>query len=65
MKKINKPLFMWAGGKTRMIKRYTTSGLLPEVSDLYNTIDNYVEPFFGGGAMYLHINKIFKPKTSS
>ena len=63
IKKINKPLFMWAGGKTRMIKRYTASGLLPETSNLYNTVDNYVEPFFGGGAMFLHINKIFKPKT--
>ena len=64
MVKINKPLFMWAGGKTRMIKRYTASGLLPEPSSLFNTsIDNYVEPFFGGGAMFLHINKILKPKT--
>ena len=48
---------MWAGGKTRMIKRYTASGLLPESSPLYNTsIDTYIEPFFGGGAMFLHIN---------
>ena len=55
---------MWAGGKTRMIKRYTASGLLPESSPLYNTsIDTYIEPFFGGGAMFLHINKILKPKT--
>ena len=39
---------MWAGGKTRMIKRYTASGLLPESSPLYNTsIDTYIEPFFG------------------
>ena len=55
---------MWAGGKTRMIKRYTASGLLPESSPLYNTsIDTYIEPFFGCGAMFLHINKILKPKT--
>ena len=64
MVKINKPLFMWAGGKTRMIKRYTESGLLPVPPSLFDTpIDNYVEPFFGGGAMFLHINKIAKPKT--
>ena len=56
---------MWAGGKTRMIKRYTASGLLPESSPLYNTsIDTYIEPFFGGGAMFLHINKILKPSAN-
>ena len=58
---MTKPLFMWAGGKTRMIKRYTESGLLPTIFD--TSVDNYVEPFFGGGAMFLHINKILKPKT--
>lgn len=38
-----KPLYLWAGGKTKMYKHY--SPYLPE------TIDTYVEPFFGGGAM--------------
>lgn len=40
-----KPLFMWAGGKTRMIKKYTDH--LPE------TFDHYVEPFVGAGAMFV------------
>jgi DNA adenine methylase len=39
-----KPLFMWAGGKTRLLKHYRP--LLPA------TVSSYVEPFFGGGALY-------------
>jgi len=40
-----KPLFMWAGGKTRMIKKYT--------EHLPDTFDLYVEPFVGAGAMFV------------
>lgn len=40
-----KPLFMWAGGKTKMLKKYEP--YLPE------SFDKYVEPFFGAGAMFL------------
>ena len=40
-----KPLFMWAGGKTRMIKKYAE--YLPD------TFDHYVEPFVGAGAMFV------------
>jgi len=40
-----KPLFMWAGGKTRMIKKYTE--YLPD------TFEHYVEPFVGAGAMFV------------
>ena len=43
-----KPLFIWSGGKTKMFKYYEP--LLPE-----NDIKSYSEPFFGGGAMFLHI----------
>jgi len=42
-----KPLFIWAGGKTKMFKHYTD--ILPDG----NEIDTYIEPFFGGGAMLL------------
>jgi DNA adenine methylase len=42
-----KPLFMWAGGKKKMIKHYEP--LMPK------NIQKYVEPFFGGGAMFVHI----------
>jgi len=40
-----KPLFMWAGGKTRMLKRY--GDILPE------SFGGYVEPFLGAGAMFV------------
>ena len=36
---------MWAGGKTRMIKKY--GDILPE------SFDSYVEPFLGAGAMFV------------
>jgi len=41
-----KPLFMWAGGKTKMIPKYEERLGLP-----YG-FSYYVEPFFGGGAMF-------------
>tara|TARA_B100001250_G_scaffold381027_1_gene372986 strand:+ start:5429 stop:6391 length:963 start_codon:yes stop_codon:yes gene_type:complete len=40
-----KPLFMWAGGKTRMIKKYA--------AHLPDTFDYYIEPFVGAGAMFV------------
>jgi len=42
-----KPLFMWAGGKTRLIKKYKAKEVLPE------SFDVYVEPFVGAGAMFV------------
>lgn len=50
-----KPLFTWAGGKSKMLKHHTP--FLP------TTIDSYSEPFFGGGAMFLHIMQTFKPSV--
>ena len=40
-----KPLFMWAGGKNKMLKKYAQH--LPE------NFDQYIEPFLGGGAMFI------------
>lgn len=45
-----KPLYMWAGGKNKMIPKYQVSPGIP-----YSGYDTYVEPFFGGGAMMIHI----------
>jgi len=42
-----KPLFMWAGGKTRLIKKYKEQQVLPE------TFGSYIEPFVGAGAMFI------------
>lgn len=43
------PLFMWAGGKRRMIPKYA-----PFLPDL-ERVGAYVEPFLGGGAMFAHV----------
>ena len=42
-----KPLFMWAGGKTRLIKKYEDMGVMPE------SFDKFIEPFVGAGAMFI------------
>jgi len=42
-----KPLFMWAGGKTRLLKKYQAQDVLPDDFDVY------VEPFLGAGAMFI------------
>lgn len=39
------PLFMWAGGKTKLLEKYKP--YLPE------KFESYHEPFFGGGAMFI------------
>ena len=49
-----KPLFMWAGGKTKVLKHYA-----PFMPQEFRT---YYEPFFGGGAMFVHIMNNYKPK---
>ena len=43
-----KPLFIWAGGKSKMMKHYAP--LFPSRFD--TDIKSYSEPFFGGGAMF-------------
>lgn len=42
-----KPMVKWAGGKSRLIKQFKT--LFPE------KIISFVEPFFGGGAVFFHL----------
>ena len=49
-----KPLFIWAGGKNKMLKHYKS--LMPE------NVSTYCEPFFGGGAMYIHVVNHYNPK---
>lgn len=44
-----KPLYKWAGGKNKMLKHYTQE--LTQLGD----IKVMVEPFFGGGAMTIHM----------
>lgn len=46
---VAKPILKWAGGKTQML-----SELLPKVPSSYG---RYIEPFFGGGALFLRCNR--------
>lgn len=47
-----KPLYIWAGGKNKMIPKYQKGPGIPLTG-----YDTFVEPFFGGGAMMVHIYK--------
>ena len=47
-----KPILKWAGGKTQLLEH-----LLPKIPKEYN---RYIEPFFGGGALFFAL----KPKNS-
>lgn len=44
-----RPLMKWAGGKKKLLKHYKNR--LPD----YQAIDSFVEPFFGGGALFCDI----------
>jgi DNA adenine methylase len=50
-----KPLFVWAGGKNKMLKHY-----LPLMPD---HINEYCEPFFGAGAMFIYVMKNYNPNN--
>ena len=45
---VAKPILKWAGGKTQLLKT-----LLPKIPNEY---EKYIEPFFGGGALFFAIN---------
>lgn len=49
---------MWAGGKTKVLKHQ-----LPYLPSAVN-MRSYSEPFFGGGAMFLHIMQTYKPEVA-
>jgi len=49
-----KPLFMWAGGKNKMLKHYKP--LMP------SSVKSYCEPFFGGGAMFVYVMNTYSPE---
>ena len=48
-----KPLFMWAGGKNKMLKHYKP--YMP------SSVTSYCEPFFGGGAMFIYVMNTYTP----
>ena len=54
---VAKPVLKWAGGKRELI---------PSIREYYKNLNpgNYVEPFFGGGAVYFDILKTFGSQLS-
>ena len=50
-----KPLFIWAGGKTKVLKHYAR--FMP------TAFETYYEPFFGGGAMFVYVMNTYRPKN--
>ena len=50
-----KPIFIWAGGKTKVLKHYAR--FMP------TAVKNYYEPFFGGGAMFVYVMNTYRPKN--
>ena len=58
MSKINKPMFRWVGGKSRLI---------PDIIKLLPTmkINNYYEPFLGSGVVFLNIVNILHPRYTN
>jgi len=56
------PFFVWAGGKRRLIKQIS---LYYPDKLIQGQIDNYIEPFVGGGAVYLDIMQKYRIKKST
>lgn len=57
-----KPFLKWAGGKKQLLPVFNQK--LPTHLMENKTIDNYVEPFVGGGAMFFNLKKTFKIRES-
>jgi DNA adenine methylase len=55
-----KPFLKWAGGKTQLLKQIHSN--LPTAL-IEGKIDNYIEPFIGGGALFFAIHGTFGLKN--
>jgi len=57
-----RPFLKWAGGKTQILDELVKR--LPENILQTKTIEKYVEPFVGGGALFFYLKNNFKIKQS-
>jgi DNA adenine methylase len=57
-----KPFLKWAGGKTQLLEELDKR--LPKNIIEDGIIENYVEPFVGGGAMFFYLKKKYDVKNS-
>jgi DNA adenine methylase len=59
---IAKPFLKWAGGKTQLLKYLENQ--LPLTTKKTKSIENYVEPFIGGGAFFFYLKKNYSIKKA-
>lgn len=59
---IVKPFLKWAGGKTQLLSELVKH--LPTTLKNTHTIDSYIEPFVGGGAMFFYLKNKYDIKKS-
>ena len=57
-----RPFLKWAGGKTQLID--TIDARLPTAIQKTGTIEKYVEPFVGGGAVFFHLQEQYNIQES-
>jgi DNA adenine methylase len=57
MSKTAKPFLKWAGGKSQLLPEFIKR-FPKELID--GEINNYYEPFLGGGAVFFHIMQNYK-----
>ncbi|KZX12804.1 DNA adenine methylase [Methanobrevibacter curvatus] len=57
-----KPFLKWAGGKRQLIEKI--ENILPSNIRKSKKIDQYFEPFLGGGAIFFHLSTNYKIKES-
>ena len=57
-----KPFLKWAGGKTQLLDELIKR--LPATVKNTYTIDSYIEPFVGGGAMFFYLKNNYDIKKS-
>lgn len=56
-----KPFLKWVGGKTQLLEQFRNYYPIELVN---GEIDNYFEPFIGGGAVFFHIIQNYKIKNA-
>ncbi len=57
-----RPFLKWAGGKTQLLDELVKR--LPAEITASGVIENYVEPFVGGGAVFFYLKSRFEVKKS-
>jgi DNA adenine methylase len=60
--KVPRPFLKWAGGKTQLL--FELESRLPQSVLESGVIENYVEPFVGGGAMFFFLKRNYQLKNS-